>query len=55
MHGRDVGIQTANDARYRKGAGSQSLGHVWSLLKSSLKISTPGVGVLKTGKVPPAL
>jgi hypothetical protein len=51
MDGRDVGIQTANDAREPVITGGEGLGHVWNLLKVSVQVSSPMVGVLTPAEV----
>jgi hypothetical protein len=51
MDRRDVGIQTANDAREPVVTGSEDLRHVWNLLKTGVQISSPEVRVLSHAEV----
>jgi hypothetical protein len=51
MDRRDVGIQTANDAREPVVTGGEDLRHVWNLLKTDVQISSPDVRVLSRAEV----
>jgi hypothetical protein len=51
MNRRDVGIQTANDAREPVVTGGEDLRHVWNLLKTGVQISSLEERVLSHAEV----